>query len=100
MSHLNTVQFGGHGDMDMMVCTLICECGLLLTHFSRKLVHLVLSSYWHLVKLSTGNGDLTLAEQRTHFAAWVFLKSPILLGTDVRGFIRRIANDHLIARPH
>lgn len=37
--------------------------------------------------LSLGNGDLTLAEQRTHFAAWVFFKSPILLGTDVRVII-------------
>jgi hypothetical protein len=31
-----------------------------------------------------GNGALTLQEQRTHFAMWVALKSPILLGTDVR----------------
>lgn len=34
--------------------------------------------------MEIGNGDLTTEEQRTHFAAWVFLKSPILLGTDVR----------------
>jgi hypothetical protein len=33
--------------------------------------------------MEVGNGALTLAEQRTHFAAWIFLKSPILLGTDV-----------------
>lgn len=31
-----------------------------------------------------GNGALTIQEQRTHFAAWAFMKSPILLGTDVR----------------
>lgn len=33
--------------------------------------------------LEVGNGALTLQEQRTQFAAWIFLKSPILLGTDV-----------------
>ncbi|EJF65552.1 glycoside hydrolase [Dichomitus squalens LYAD-421 SS1] len=33
--------------------------------------------------MEIGNGDLTLEEQRTHFAAWAFLKSPILLGTDL-----------------
>ena len=33
--------------------------------------------------MEIGNGALTIQEQRTHFAAWVFLKSPILLGTDV-----------------
>ncbi|EMD37848.1 glycoside hydrolase family 27 protein [Gelatoporia subvermispora B] len=33
--------------------------------------------------MEIGNGDLTIEEQRTHFAAWCFLKSPILLGTDL-----------------
>jgi alpha-galactosidase len=33
--------------------------------------------------MEIGNGNLTIAEQKTHFAAWCFLKSPILLGTDV-----------------
>lgn len=33
--------------------------------------------------MEIGNGALTAQEQRTHFAAWAFLKSPILLGTDV-----------------
>ncbi|KAG5639125.1 hypothetical protein H0H81_006714 [Sphagnurus paluster] len=33
--------------------------------------------------MEIGNGALTLQEQRTHFAAWAFLKSPILLGTDL-----------------
>ncbi|KAJ7593911.1 glycoside hydrolase [Mycena floridula] len=33
--------------------------------------------------LEIGNGALTIQEQRTHFAAWIFLKSPILLGTDL-----------------
>ncbi|KAF9464940.1 glycoside hydrolase [Collybia nuda] len=33
--------------------------------------------------MEIGNGALTIQEQRTHFAAWVFLKSPILLGTDM-----------------
>ncbi|KAI0766513.1 glycoside hydrolase [Irpex lacteus] len=33
--------------------------------------------------MEIGNGQLTVAEQRSHFAAWVFMKSPILLGTDL-----------------
>lgn len=33
--------------------------------------------------MEIGNGNLTVQEQRTHFAAWCFLKSPILLGTEV-----------------
>jgi len=33
--------------------------------------------------MEIGNGALTILEQRTHFAAWVMLKSPILLGTDL-----------------
>ncbi|KAJ7901783.1 glycoside hydrolase [Mycena olivaceomarginata] len=33
--------------------------------------------------MEIGNGALTIQEQRTHFAAWIMLKSPILLGTDL-----------------
>jgi len=33
--------------------------------------------------MEIGNGNLTIEEERTHFAAWIFLKSPILLGTDL-----------------
>ncbi|KAI5803057.1 glycoside hydrolase superfamily [Geopyxis carbonaria] len=33
--------------------------------------------------MEIGNGALTAAETRTHFAMWVALKSPILLGTDL-----------------
>jgi alpha-galactosidase len=35
--------------------------------------------------MEIGNGNLTIEEERTHFAVWSFLKSPILLGTDVCG---------------
>jgi alpha-galactosidase len=33
--------------------------------------------------MEIGNGNLTTQEERTHFAVWAFMKSPILLGTDV-----------------
>ncbi|KAG9094800.1 hypothetical protein FRC06_010474, partial [Ceratobasidium sp. 370] len=33
--------------------------------------------------MEIGNSGLTLNEQRTHFAMWAALKSPILLGTDL-----------------
>ena len=35
--------------------------------------------------MEIGNGNLTIQEERTHFAAWAFMKSPILLGTNVCG---------------
>jgi len=33
--------------------------------------------------LEIGNGDLTLAEQRSHFTAWALNKSPLLIGTNL-----------------
>lgn len=43
-----------------------------------------LPCFCHLVDmLENGNGDLTLAEQRSHFTAWALAKSPLLIGTDV-----------------
>ena len=34
--------------------------------------------------MQVGNGDLTLGEQRAHFALWALLKSPLLVGADLR----------------
>lgn len=34
--------------------------------------------------LQVGNGELTLTEQRAHFALWALLKAPLLIGTDLR----------------
>ncbi|KAI0739215.1 glycoside hydrolase family 27 protein, partial [Daedaleopsis nitida] len=31
----------------------------------------------------SGNGDITHEEAKTHFTAWAFLKSPLLIGTDL-----------------
>ena len=42
--------------------------------------------------MEIGNGNLTIEEERTHFAAWAFLKSPILLGTNVSGIRIRLSN--------
>ncbi|KAK4557021.1 hypothetical protein LTR86_006002 [Recurvomyces mirabilis] len=33
--------------------------------------------------LEVGNGNLTAAETRTHFALWALMKTPLLMGTDV-----------------
>jgi alpha-galactosidase len=33
--------------------------------------------------LEVGNGNLTYAETRTHFALWAIMKSPLLIGTDI-----------------
>lgn len=45
--------------------------------------------------MEIGNGALTTQEQRTHFAAWAFLKSPILLGTDVSATFGTLTIDGL-----
>lgn len=34
-------------------------------------------------ELEIGNGQLTLAEQRSHFALWCVMKSPLIIGTGV-----------------
>ncbi|KAF5352733.1 hypothetical protein D9756_005871 [Leucocoprinus leucothites] len=44
------------------------------------------SNFWghnDLDMLENGNGELTLAEQRSHFTAWALTKSPLLIGTDI-----------------
>ncbi|KAK5150074.1 hypothetical protein LTS14_010439 [Recurvomyces mirabilis] len=33
--------------------------------------------------LEVGNGDLTVEEERTHFALWAMMKSPLIIGTNV-----------------
>ncbi|KAF7970851.1 hypothetical protein HWV62_22740 [Athelia sp. TMB] len=43
------------------------------------------SNFWghnDLDMLENGNGDLSLAEQRSHFTAWALNKSPLLIGTN------------------
>lgn len=34
--------------------------------------------------VQVGNGGLLLSVQRSHFALWALLKSPLLIGTDLR----------------
>ncbi|KAF8919909.1 glycoside hydrolase superfamily [Mucidula mucida] len=51
-----------------------------------NVAHLSAIDFWahnDMDMMEIGNGALTIEEQRTHFAAWIFLKSPILLGTDL-----------------
>ncbi|KAK4903967.1 hypothetical protein LTR49_026492 [Elasticomyces elasticus] len=51
--------------------------------------------------LEIGNGLLTAAEDRTHFAMWALMKSPLLIGTDVTTLsqtqIEVLQNKHLLA---
>lgn len=51
--------------------------------------------------LEVGNGDLTAAETRTHFALWAAMKSPLLIGTDLAQLsqdnINLLKNKHLLA---
>jgi len=51
--------------------------------------------------LEVGNGDWTLQEQRTHFTLWCLMKSPLLLGNDLRNIpddiMAIISNTEVIA---
>lgn len=51
--------------------------------------------------LEVGNGDLTVAEQRAHFTLWCLMKSPLLLGNDLRDLpdevLEIITNKEVIA---
>ena len=51
--------------------------------------------------LEVGNGDLTPAQQRSHFVLWVLLKSPLLIGADLRlldtDALNLLKNEELIA---
>ncbi|KAJ3191841.1 hypothetical protein HK101_007344 [Irineochytrium annulatum] len=51
--------------------------------------------------LEVGNGGMTMTEYRTHFSAWCALKSPLLLGNDLRELtddvMEIIGNEEVIA---
>ncbi|KAI5835585.1 glycoside hydrolase family 27 protein [Schizophyllum commune Tattone D] len=36
-----------------------------------------------IVRVLSGNGDLTFEEAKSHFTAWALMKSPLLIGTDL-----------------
>jgi alpha-galactosidase len=42
--------------------------------------------------LEVGNGDLTFEENRSHFALWAALKSPLIIGTPLEGIKPEILN--------
>jgi len=63
---------GGFNDLDMMVSP-----GIVLDSEVDVLGRL---ADCHQI---IGNGKLSAAEERTHFAIWAIAKSPIILGTDV-----------------
>lgn len=51
--------------------------------------------------LEIGNGNLTLAESRSHFAFWAAMKSPLIIGTALdtlpADHVAILANKHLLA---
>lgn len=52
--------------------------------------------YAHLYYLQRcASNNCQNSEQRTHFAMWAALKSPILLGTDVRANVRCLCSSSL-----
>ena len=58
-----------------------------------NVAHLSANNYWShndMDMMEIGNGNYTIEEELTHFATWAFMKSPILLGTDVRFDLLRV----------
>ncbi|KAJ3304920.1 hypothetical protein HDV03_002147 [Kappamyces sp. JEL0829] len=57
--------------------------------------------YNDLDMLEVGNGGMTFREYQTHFSAWAFVKSPLILGNDLTAMDAEtksiIANKHIIA---
>jgi alpha-galactosidase len=51
--------------------------------------------------LEVGNGDLTIAQQRSHFTLWAIMKAPLILGNDIRSVSKEtleiIGNKKIIA---
>jgi alpha-galactosidase len=51
--------------------------------------------------LEVGNGGLTLAEERSHFALWAFAKAPLIMGCDLntvsKDSLAILKNKNLIA---
>ena len=51
--------------------------------------------------LEVGNGGLTLEEEKTHFALWAILNSPLILGNDLRNMSKEtldiLTNEEIIA---
>ena len=51
--------------------------------------------------LKIGNGALTLAESRTHFAIWALMKSLLIIGTDLATLLTQnvqlLQNNYLLA---
>lgn len=51
--------------------------------------------------LEVGNDNLTITEQRSHFALWCFVKAPLILGNDLSNMspevLAIISNKNLIA---
>lgn len=45
--------------------------------------------------LEVGNGNLTIEENRAHFALWAIMKSPLIIGTDV---CVSFSTDHILLR--
>lgn len=72
------------------LCPVQCSkhCGFCTQLFRyAALNHLQLA---HVCSLQVGNGALTMAEQRAHFALWALMKAPLLIGTDLRAAPSRV----------
>ena len=48
--------------------------------------------------LEVGNGNLTYSEQRSHFALWAIMKSPLIIGTDLSKLSSELVN--LLKNPY
>lgn len=63
---------------------------LRILEYSAPLVQKAGPGQWNdLDMLEVGNGGMTMTEYQTHFAMWAVIKSPLILGNDLKNMVRR-----------
>ncbi|KIY48460.1 glycoside hydrolase [Fistulina hepatica ATCC 64428] len=84
----------------------LCEWGWYLGHSWRTTGDIAadwdsLASIINLYHLTSGNGNLTIDEQKSHFTAWALMKSPLLIGTNLSAITEEtlsvLANTEILA---
>ena len=48
-------------------------------------------SHSHSDMIPRGRGGLSFEEEKTHFTAWAFMKSPLIINTDVSSLATAVA---------
>jgi hypothetical protein len=90
ISHSNSfittaTDFYGRNDLDMVrfFSHTLLQAANYQPSFNCRNIRSEFELMW-LIGLCRGNGGLTFDEAKSHFTAWALMKSPLLIGTNVR----------------